>query len=64
MPVLRTLLALAIGASTLMLGTGTAVACSCAQVSDAELFDVVDVIFRGTVIDYEYVEDADGDITS
>ena len=64
MPVLRTLLAVAIGASTLMLGTGTAIACSCAQVSDAELFDVVDVIFRGTVIDYEYVEDADGDGSS
>ncbi len=63
MSVLRTVLALAIGASTLMLGTGTAVACSCAQVSDAELVDVVDVIFRGTVIDYQYIEDPDGDGT-
>lgn len=61
MRVLRTLLALTIGASTLMLGTGTAVACSCAQVTDAELVDVVDVIFRGTVIDYQYANDADGD---
>jgi hypothetical protein len=63
MRVLHTLLALAIGASTLMLGTGTAVACSCALVSDAELVDVVDVIFRGTVIDYQYIEDPDGDGT-
>ena len=64
MRILRTLLALAIGASTLMLGTGTAVACSCAQVTDAELVDVVDVIFRGTIIDYQYAKDADGDGTT
>lgn len=63
MRVLRTLLALSIAASTLLLGTGTAVACSCAQATDAELVDVVDVIFRGTVIDYEYIEDPDGDGT-
>lgn len=57
MRVLRLILALAIGASTLLLGTGTASACSCAQVSDGELIDVVDVVFRGTVINYESPED-------
>ena len=58
---LRSVFALAVFASTLLVGTGTASACSCAAATDAELVDAVDVIFRGTVINYEFIEDADGD---
>ncbi len=61
MRTLRSLVAAAIFASTLLLGTGTASACSCVESTDAELLDAVDVVFRGTLIDYEFVEDPDGD---
>jgi len=54
----------ALAASFLALDASPAAACSCGEATDEEYFGWADVVFVGELIDYEYIEDPDGDGTS